>query len=642
MQRKIPNKDLFSYTKFIQSHHTSRFKLSNLVINGNFPYPIKPSEYLIPKDLDLQQIFTNMLKSSDVFYKTYASKIPLLININNNNNTRKLLLKYMLKFFEYHNINKKIFFKSILLLDILIFENKKNRLLSLEEIALGALILSIKFNYIENKMFSMKKFQSFFGENAYSLNDLLSIERRALYVLNYNLGYFTPMCFMEFLLLNGILFNTDYLEKREYDEIYSRVEEVLEQLMIESNCYLKYKFFHVACAVVAYCRENLKLEKWPKMLAKDFNLDFSLFQNEYEFFFGKKNKCNRTVNNSRLKDKFVKDNNNIVLIDFNNLNKNINLSNKKSLLNTFFRDSNNIINMNINNLSFNNHFCQKTDKNDKNENDKNNNKNKNINSKLINLRNSTIYKKYYNTYESYKKYLSSEKYTNNPINEKNINNKINIDNDKQEKMEVKNIFDKKNFKYPNKNEKNELLLSNNNVYIKNDKTSEKIYKFKYKRKYYINKNKNNDKEKNDISINNWNTQTNQNDIVLNINNIDIQETQPKISAKKEYNINNITNKEGEFKNNIQEITNTTRKSEILGIRESYKMKKKFIKNEDESKNNEQFNKKTSRLNSNNTKKHRGDNRLKYNDLIKYKLSMCDSVRTNNYFYTKRIKNDINQ
>ena len=73
-----------------------------------------------------------------------------------------------------------------LLYDILIIENEKKKLLtSFEEIAFGALILSIKFNYIENKMLSMKNFlMSIFLIDFLKLFNLLYYQLKVLH-LNY-------------------------------------------------------------------------------------------------------------------------------------------------------------------------------------------------------------------------------------------------------------------------------------------------------------------------------------------------------------------------------------------------------------------------------------------------------------------------
>ena len=386
MHRTWTSKDKFTYVKAIHKSNYSQQKSLRLS-SGITPYPIKPSQNMIPKDLNLQQIFTNMIKSSLDLSKKYSSSINNIdIDIKVNDFSRKIILDKLRDFFLFYNIEYKIFFKTILLYDIITIENENRKLLSsAEEIALGALILSIKFNYDENKMFSMKKFLRLYGEQVYTLSDIIDIERKALITINHFLNFTTPMCFLEFFLINGIIYNIDNLSKDNYSKIYVEIEKILQNIMEESNNYLKYNFFHLACAIVAFCRENFNLEKWPKTLQKVFSVDFNLFQNEFKCFFAKKENNNRiydnrTYNYSNKKKNINGNNNNIFLLNFENLeNDNDNNSNNINSINNndsksissrsrhnYFKNNksnyinktidryNNIINININNVSFNN------------------------------------------------------------------------------------------------------------------------------------------------------------------------------------------------------------------------------------------------------------------------------------------------
>ena len=73
---------------------------------------------------------------------------------------------------------------------------------------------------------------------------------------------------MEFFLLNGIIYITDYLNLSEYSKIYYQIENVLEKIMEESNRYLKYNFFYLACSIVSFSRQIFHLEKWPFSLKR--------------------------------------------------------------------------------------------------------------------------------------------------------------------------------------------------------------------------------------------------------------------------------------------------------------------------------------------------------------------------------------
>jgi hypothetical protein len=306
MDRTWTNKNKFTYVKTItKRNNNSLAKSVHIKEEDTKSCPIKTSKNIIPKDLNLEKIFTNMLKSSQDLIKNCSLLNKSYYNLNafRLKNLRKEMLQKIREFFIFYKIEYKIFFKAILLYDFISIENEKKKILtSAKEIALGALILSIKFNYDENKMFSMKKFLNFSGEQTFSLSDIINIERKALMAINYYLNFTTPMCFLEFFLLNGIIYNTDDLSQKDYCKIYNQVEKILENIMEESNLYLKYNFFYLACSVVSYCRKIFNLENWPNMLKKVFSVDFSFFQKEYNFFFNKKedNNNENTNNNEKL------------------------------------------------------------------------------------------------------------------------------------------------------------------------------------------------------------------------------------------------------------------------------------------------------------------------------------------------------
>ena len=213
------------------------------------------------------------------------------------------------------------------------------------------------------------------------------------------------MCFLEFFVLNGIIYNVDNLNPNEYHKIYSKTETVLEKIMEESNNYLKHNFFYLACSVVSYCRQCFRLEKWPFMLRRVFSIDFSFFQNEYNAYFSfkerEKDKEIKSSNNMKndynsatynyqsKKEIIINGNNNIVLLELKSMNsttknnnnncncknRNYNIENEKNYKNNNFNIykknnfktinhfNNNIINININNVSLNNIYNSKMNKN---------------------------------------------------------------------------------------------------------------------------------------------------------------------------------------------------------------------------------------------------------------------------------------
>jgi len=514
MHRILTNNDNFRYSKSIHNKFkTKSFQFDDISI---IPYPIKPCNNIIPKDINLQKIFTVMLTSS---YNLSINYSNLLNNINIENNERKKIFKKIREYFISNLIEYKIYFKTIVLFDIISIENQNKKLLnSIEEIALGALMLSIKFNYDENKMFSMKKFLKLYGEHTYTLNNIIDIERKALKTINYFLNYTTPMCFLEFFMLNGIIYNVDKLGENNYHKIYKKTENVLEKIMEESNNYLKYNFFYLACSVVSYCRQCFHLDQWPFSLKKVFSIDYTYFQNEYKAYFGikererereiereiekekekEKEKEIKTINNKsniynystynchNNKDIIINGNNNVVLLNLKTLNNNNSNSNiddgikyyknnyniyKKNNFKTINHYNNNIINININNVSLNNIYSTNAKKKFNSNRFHYNSDNNTINECFSK---NSIHKSY-NLYEGgvYKKSISKVKYKNRYKNKND--SKYKLTKNLEEIKEIKDYMELKPYISPHKRKRKHYYVNkevnlepNNNNSIQNE------------------------------------------------------------------------------------------------------------------------------------------------------------------------------
>ena len=434
MYLRNTSRNSFVYTKAVQKKNNSLAKPLKNNDKKIESFPIKPIKNIIPKDVNLQKIFLLMNKCSKFLFDNYSN----YLNYNNQKNSeRKEIMNKIKDYFINNNIEYKIFFKTIVLYDILIIQNKAKQLLtSIEDIVLGSLILSIKFNYVENKMFSIKKFLKFYEKKSYTLQHLFDIERKCLKIINYYLHYITPMCFLEFFLINGIIYNTDSIKSDNYYNIYSDVEKTLEKIMIESNNYLKYNFFYLACSVVCYCRKIFNLDKWPPSLKRIFGVDITDFDVEYKALLSV---VEKNINKyEKKKDISTKGNNNVLLLDFQNQNNEDKLKYENSNFNLYNRNSNknngncknNIINININNFSVNSIYNTIYSNNSYSTNLK---KNGNLN-RLFYIRNNR-----YSSYNSNKKNLNiysshNDIKSSNPINCDDDNNNTIKNHDKVNSM----------------------------------------------------------------------------------------------------------------------------------------------------------------------------------------------------------------
>jgi hypothetical protein len=237
----------------------------------------------------------------------------------------------MKKFISINHINYKILTKTIYLYDLLFFEKEKieninnNKFSAFNElpnlsIAIIAFVLTLKFNYEENKTISLKKFVKYFEESNENItfNNVYEMEIVALKLINYNLTFQTPFSFLELFLINGIIFSEDYIYSDLSFKIYELANKTLENIMVNSNEYFNYNYFYLCCSVVMHVREKFKINKWPKPLEITFEVNHEKFNEIYNIFFSKNNKNENENSKSKNKNK-IKNIYNFDLINIGNL-----------------------------------------------------------------------------------------------------------------------------------------------------------------------------------------------------------------------------------------------------------------------------------------------------------------------------------
>ncbi len=277
-----------------------------ICINDSIPCSIKPNYLVMPKDVNVRNIFLNMIENSknddySIYFKNLSKKDKF---------KRMNYLKIIKNFIQYHNIRNSIFLYTIFLFDVLI--KKNNNIFDMEILSLGALILSIKFNYETINNFTNRNFR-YFGGNNYTSEELSKIELNCLLLLNHKLNYVQPINYLELFFLNGIVFTNDNILTEDSNFVYSSTLILLEELMKMNNLYLNYNPFDICCSIIALCRSKFSLEIWPKFLKVIFKKNLSDFQNclmyvkecfknfqiKYEYYENNNNTNNNYYNNSR-------------------------------------------------------------------------------------------------------------------------------------------------------------------------------------------------------------------------------------------------------------------------------------------------------------------------------------------------------
>ena len=237
----------------------------NKKLKDYIPCSIKPNYLIIPKDINVRNIFLNMNKN----YKN-ENNINYYKSLTKKEKFKRLKYIEIIKnFILYHQIKNSILLNTIFFLDILIYknnnedDNKSKIILNLEQLCLGALILSIKVNYKTYYNFSNKKFIHFNGKE-FSSEELLKIELYCLLLLDYNLNYIQPINYIELFFLNGIVFTNDIILTKDSTLVYNNVLILLEEVMKINNSYLNYNFFHISCSIISFCRKKFLLENGLK------------------------------------------------------------------------------------------------------------------------------------------------------------------------------------------------------------------------------------------------------------------------------------------------------------------------------------------------------------------------------------------
>ncbi len=325
--------------------NNTRKNLLQLHIRNNHKksYPVTHATSTMPNDINLSDIFSQMLKISNEIYENKNNSFYIKLS-QEQAFQRKMVLESIKSFVSQNQIKNKILYNIIFLFDLLMAKNEKKKLTNIpEKLGLGSTILTIKFYYEGNRIITMKRYRSVFKNRYYFSRDIKEIELLCLYLCDYNLTFPSPIAFMEVFLLNRIISYQDDIKKESKKRINNLIMNTLEKIIYESNEYIKYNPLYLCCCIIYYIREIYGLEKWPRILSNLFNTNIQAFEVVYnEYFKTNKNKESNKNNN------YDSCNNNNVSTNIDshgNCSSNRNIKNKKiteiNIKNQIFNDANN-------------------------------------------------------------------------------------------------------------------------------------------------------------------------------------------------------------------------------------------------------------------------------------------------------------
>ena len=526
LKKKPLKSSLISYSIKIKNN------LSSKIFNNN--------------EISIKEILTNMLSRTNKIYNNLEFNVTNVKLDNDESSKRSKIIK-TIKDFISNNIDFKgnnnnfdtILCNVLYFFDILIVQNIKYKLLStFEKLALGALILVIKFNKLQDKLL-IKKYKSVFNDKYMTLEQINKIEILSLQLINYYIIQPNPINYLNFLYTNIFANN----KCKNIRNILKMNKSILISIMSFSNNYIQYHPFYLACFIIKYCFEQNKIDGFQKALIDFFDMNMRIFRTNYEEFV----KFYNNQMSIKLNFEMPKKEDNKLLFQ------------KKEINNGIIHKIKNLKKYNTRNTippynSFIYKSCKKEIK-------KNNRNNLLING-TINSMNNTYYKKFLDNYLTDRSNELSE--------------------NEHQNLKFKKILDVNylNIKVNDSNEENKKKVNKNNYTIESPKKCGIMINYRIKKK------KTNEITNKIISFN-LRKICEKNNVIFKIKKNERINNEKIISENKENNdnIQNIKNNEINNKERLIELEfkNCLNRYNYSSIRKNYK--RKYLKNLDENKSN---------------------------------------------------------
>ena len=239
---------------------------------------LKTPKYNLPKDISVIYIYKNILRETDKIFPSMPKKVDLSYS---ENRIRTELILEIKNFINKYRMNQWCFFYCVFLIDKLLTKKTK---LKIHEICIGALLLSVKFLEIDGHLPHLNKFQDILNPNQrMSLRKLIEIELFCLKILDYKLCIPETFYYINIILLNGIIFNTDSKKRKLSGSIYHLPFQIYEEVVIKNTDYLQFHPLLLAFSCVAFSRKLYKLDIWDIIFTKVFNITFNDIDDVYQF-----------------------------------------------------------------------------------------------------------------------------------------------------------------------------------------------------------------------------------------------------------------------------------------------------------------------------------------------------------------------
>ena len=424
---KINSNNIYIYKKQNQNNSHKNTKNHIHKISLSSPFCLTCGSIYKYESLSLK-IFSS-IKPNYLFYKSEISILKIISNLRNlcnieknnfiiNSNfkltqslisIRKKTVNKMKNYIKKSKYSNSCLFLSVFFFDYIILNERINLIHKLEQIAIGCIILGIKFIENINYICNLKHLQYLYeGASSFSREQLKKFEINSLLKLNYHLQKISFYEIIHFFLINGILFNSDLNNnnnKKINFKVYFLVLQICDIIIENDINYCHFNQFELACAVISFARKLCKYKNiWPEILMELYKIKFEEFEEQFIFVE------NLYINKTQIVNSNTKRN-----ISYNSSLGKINLKNN-GVGNSFFYSINSkdkkYLNNKINNNNCSNNKYIQNQKLFKNY--------KRLMSQSMDMTRET------NNFYSLRGYSSNKKHNNSLVNNKNTLSNINI------------------------------------------------------------------------------------------------------------------------------------------------------------------------------------------------------------------------
>lgn len=238
-------------------------------------------------EIPINPISKEMIKKCSIQIQCNNTQFKFIIK-DIKDKDRAFLIKKISKVIEKFSYSQFSYYSAIQLMDII--RQKIKIKLSIEDIAIGSLIIAIKFNENYNDICSLKAVQSAFESKFYYSNDLLrELEMLCLKCIDHDLNIVSPFIALEHIISRNILFPSDNPKesfKQLTERLSNEARELLGKIVKKTYMYIKYDAFLLSLSIICFIRHKNDMPKWNEVFVSLYSISLKDIMDCYWFIEG--------------------------------------------------------------------------------------------------------------------------------------------------------------------------------------------------------------------------------------------------------------------------------------------------------------------------------------------------------------------